>query len=51
MTEKELIAFLKSKLRLGIKWRGGCPEENQPADMYLQLKLDDEIIHELWIDR
>ena len=50
MTKEELIVFLKSNLRLGVKWRGGCPEEGQPADLYLQLKLGEDVIQELWVD-
>jgi len=50
VTKEELIVFLKNNLRLGVNWRGGCPEERQPADMYLQLKLGDDVIHELWVD-
>ena len=50
MTENEIVQFLKDNLRLEVEWRGGCPEERTPADLYLILKIGEEEIQRVWVD-
>jgi len=45
--EQEIIDFLRHNLQLAVRYSGGCPEENSPADCDIYLILDGEVISEI----
>lgn len=48
--DQEIVDFLKKNLQLAVRYSGGCPEENFPADREIYLVLNGEVISEVNID-